>query len=178
METWENSIKTDIYGRPILNSEQLVHLLLQGNNINRLTVSPDEDIELFKKYQYELLENTIVFENIPDESLSFDEFHEQCSNTWIFPERYQQIDVLAWLHDKCNTQQQHDRVDQEYTRYQERDLVMLLRLFIYLVDYMRENRFLWGVGRGSSVSSYILYLIGIHRVDSIKYQLDINDYLK
>jgi len=34
------------------------------------------------------------------------------------------------------------------------------------------------VGRGSSVSSYILYLIGIHRVDSLRYGFSISDYLK
>jgi DNA polymerase III alpha subunit len=82
------------------------------------------------------------------------------------------------LLDKCKTQQEIDRVNDEYTLYEERDLIMLLRLFIFLVDYMRKNKFVWGVGRGSSVSSYILYLIGVHRVDSLKYGFDIRDYLK
>jgi DNA polymerase III alpha subunit len=37
---------------------------------------------------------------------------------------------------------------------------------------------LWGVGRGSSVASYCLYILGVHKVDSIKYELDIHEFLK
>jgi DNA polymerase III alpha subunit len=96
----------------------------------------------------------------------------------VFPDIYQQIDVLKWLLDKCKTQQEIDRVRVEYALYEERELIMLLRLFIYIISYLREKKFVWGVGRGSSVSSYILYLIGVHRVDSIKYGLEIKDYLK
>ena len=53
-----------------------------------------------------------------------------------------------------------------------------LGFLIYLIDLMRTNNIVWGVGRGSSVSSYILYLIGVHKVNSILYKLDINDFLR
>ena len=43
-----------------------------------------------------------------------------------------------------------------------------IRYMVYLVDFMRENNIVWGVGRGSSVASYVLYLIGVHRIDSIQ----------
>lgn len=174
----EKSIKVNMYGQGILSSDNLRELLLQGKNISHLNVIFDEEIELFDKYQAELLHDTITFLDAPEEVLSFDEFHQLCSDEWIFPVVYQQVDVKAWLHDKCKTQQQIDRVNEEYVLYEERDLIMLLRLFIFLVDHMRKNKFVWGVGRGSSVSSYVLYLIGVHRVDSLKYQLDIKDYLK
>ena len=152
--------------------------MLQGKNISHLNVISSEEIELFEKYQSELLQETITFLNAPEENLTFDEFHQKCAEEWIFPVIYQQIDVKRWLLDKCSSQAQIDRVNQEYALYEERDLIMLLRLFIFLVDYMRKNGFIWGVGRGSSVASYILYLIGVHRVDSLKYGFDIKDYLK
>lgn len=174
----KNSLKTNIYGQVILPSDSLRELLLQGKNISHLVVAEDEDIELFKQYQSDLLSEVITFSNPPEEVLTFDEFHEEKANEWIFPVIYQQIDVHKWLLDKCKTQQEIDRVNTEYILYEERDLVMLLRLFIFLVDHMRKNKFVWGVGRGSSVSSYILYLIGIHRVDSLKYNFDIRDFLK
>jgi DNA polymerase III alpha subunit len=138
----------------------------------------DEEIALFEHFQSTLLPEVITFLDAPEEKLTFDEFHEKCADEWIFPLVYQQIDVQAWLLNKCKTQQQIDRVNEEYALYEARDLVMLLRLFIFLIDYMRKNKFVWGVGRGSSVSSYILYLIGVHRVDSLKYGLEIKDYLK
>lgn len=171
-------MKINKYGQTILSSENLRDLVLQGKNINHLNVVFDEEIELFQKYQSELLPETILFLDAPNEDLTFDEFHEKASEEWIFPVVYQHIKVKNWLLEKCKTQAEIDRVEEEYKLYEERDLIMLLRLFIYLVDYMRKNSFIWGVGRGSSVSSYILYLIGIHRVDSLKYGLDIKEYLK
>jgi len=48
----------------------------------------------------------------------------------------------------------------------------------YLVDVMKENHVIWGVGRGSSVASYVLYLLGVHRIDSIYYELDPAEFLR
>ena len=57
-------------------------------------------------------------------------------------------------------------------------MINLLRYMIYLVDFMRENGIVWGVGRGSSVASYVLYLIGVHKIDSIKFGLDWREFLR
>ena len=171
-------MKINMYGQAILSGDNLRELLLQGKNIGHLNVVRDEDIQLYEQYQDILLRQKTIFLDAPEEVLTFDGFHLQKADEWIFPLEYQQIDVHAFLLGKCNTQQEIDRVNEEYVLYLERDLVMLLRLFIFLVDFMRKNKFIWGVGRGSSVSSYILYLIGIHRVNSLKYGFDIKDYLK
>jgi len=178
METQKSRMKINMYGQAILSSDHLRELLLQGKNISHLNVVADEEIELFEKYQHELLKDTIVFLGEPEEKLTYDEFHRECAEQWIFPKIYQHVDVKSWLLDKCKTKEEIDRVNEEYVLYEERDLIMLLRLFIYLIDYMRENNFIWGVGRGSAVSSFCLYLIGVHRVDSLKYGFDIRDYLK
>jgi DNA polymerase III alpha subunit len=47
-----------------------------------------------------------------------------------------------------------------------------------MVTVCKENNIVLGVGRGSSVASYVLYLLGVHRVDSLKYDLDIKEFLK
>lgn len=177
MET-KDSLAINSYGQAILSSDHIRELVLQGVNINHLNVIFDEDILLFQKYQQELLGEEILFLDKPEELVSFDDFHKSCADQWIFPEFYQNIDVLSWLLHRCSTEQQQNRVNKEYLLFEQRGLVILLKLFIYLVDYMREHKFIWGVGRGSSVSSYILFLIGIHRVDSLKYGLEIEDYLK
>jgi len=176
MEATESRINN--HGQVILSSDKIRDLILKGKNINYLNVIDNEEINLFEKYQEELLKETVVFVKEFEDSLSDEEFYRKCSDMWIFPREYQKIDVKNWLIDKCKTEEEISRVEEEYRLYEERDLIMLLRLFIFLVDYMRKNKFVWGVGRGSSVSSYILYLIGIHRVDSLKYNLDIKDYLK
>jgi len=62
--------------------------------------------------------------------------------------------------------------------FQERDMFVLLRYLKYLVDTMRENNIVWGVGRGSSVASFVLFLLGIHRINSLYYDLSIDEFLK
>ncbi len=172
------SLVINKYGQAMLSSDHLRELILQGKNISHLNVLHDEEIELYEKYQNELLKTITIFMDPPPELEDVDDFHLRAAETWVFPEIYQTLDVYKWLLNKCKTEEQIIRINEEYILYEERDLIMLLRLFIYLVSYMRENKMVWGVGRGSSVSSYILYLIGIHRVDSLKYQLEIKDYLK
>lgn len=161
----------------VLSVEELREILLRGKNISYLTAENSEDIEKFNKYKGDLLDVDVILKE-PTNDISIEDLYEKCADEWMFPEKYQKIDVKEWLYKKCKTEEEINRVDQEYVLFEERNLIMLLRLFIYLVDYMRENNYVWGVGRGSSVSSYILYLIGIHRVNSLKFNLDIKDYLK
>ncbi len=107
-----------------------------------------------------------------------DEFHQAKQNSWHMPEEYQQLDIAKWLLDRCTTQQELQRVGQELLLYQERNLFPLLRQLKYLVDTWRNNNVVWGVGRGSSVASYVLYLLGVHRINSIYYDLDIEEFLR
>lgn len=160
----------------VLTSSQLMELLLQGKPITHLVVEPDEETQLFHYYQDQVLSDAdrVVF-LIPEMT---DDTIDSGASEWMIPSRYHNIDVRSWALAKCKTQQQIDRVEMEYTEYAKRDLVMLLRTFIFLVDHFRDNGIIWGVGRGSSVNSYLLYLIGVHRVDSVKYNLDIKDYLR
>ena len=82
------------------------------------------------------------------------------------------------LFRSCSTEEQLQRVGQELLMFQDRNLFDLLKFMKYLVDTMRKNNIVWGVGRGSSVASYVLFLIGVHKIDSIYYQLDIEEFLK
>jgi DNA polymerase III alpha subunit len=80
--------------------------------------------------------------------------------------------------NQCTTDAELQRVADELMLFQERDLFDLLRWLKYFVDTMRANKVVWGVGRGSSVASYVLYLIGVHKINSMYYDLDISEFLK
>jgi len=97
---------------------------------------------------------------------------------WLIPDSYKTFNIVEWLYDQCTNEQQKKRVDAELILFVQQDMYEVLICLKYLVDFMRENDVVWGLGRGSSVSSYCLYLIGIHKIDSIKYQLDIKEFLK
>ena len=70
------------------------------------------------------------------------------------------------------------RVEEELLAFEKHNMINLLRYMIYLVDFMRKNNIVWGVGRGSSVASYVLYLIGVHRINSIQFDLDWKEFIR
>jgi DNA polymerase III alpha subunit len=109
---------------------------------------------------------------------SIEEFDQANQAQWSMPEEYRSMDIAQWLLDRCETQQELQRVGEELLLYQERDLFPLLKQLKYIVDTWRSNNIIWGVGRGSSVASYVLYLLEVHRINSIYYDLDITEFLK
>lgn len=101
------------------------------------------------------------------------------------PQHYKEIDVEEFIvkliplrEDQTDKLEHLKRVEEELALYKARNLYPVLQLMIYIVDAMRKHGVVWGVGRGSSVASYVLYLIGIHKIDSIKYDLNIREFLK
>jgi DNA polymerase III alpha subunit len=96
---------------------------------------------------------------------------------WFIPKEYQHMDIEAFLVDQC-PEQNYDRLLQELDLYRKHDLLPVLRAMKYVVDTLRNNQVVWGVGRGSSVASYVLFIIGVHKIDSVKYKLPITEFFK
>jgi DNA polymerase III alpha subunit len=101
-----------------------------------------------------------------------------CRATGLPPEPFDSIDVKAWLLERCTTDVEVERIEKEWQLFAERDMEQVLRFLIFLVDNLRSRNVVWGVGRGSSIASYALYLIGVHRINSILYDLDPKEFLK
>jgi len=78
----------------------------------------------------------------------------------------------------CDSDAELQRVGHELLLFQERNLFDLLRYLKYLTDIMTANKLIWGVGRGSSVASFVLYLLGVHRINSLHYELDPAEFLR
>ena len=97
---------------------------------------------------------------------------------WFIPELYKDIEIESWLLEQCKTQEEQDRVIMELNLYRHQGMIPVLNAMKYIVDTLRTNNIVWGVGRGSSVASYVLYLIGVHKIDSIKYNIPIEEFFK
>jgi DNA polymerase III alpha subunit len=99
--------------------------------------------------------------------------------TWNMPDKYQSLDIKKHIESNytLNTTQTA-RVDLELNEFEQRNLTDLLRFLVYFIDTVRTNNIVYGVGRGSSIASYVLYLLKVHRIDSLKYNLDIKEFLK
>ena len=54
----------------------------------------------------------------------------------------------------------------------------VLKFMIYLMQVIKEKDIVTGAGRGSSVSSLVLFLIGVHYIDPIKYSLSYKEFLR
>jgi DNA polymerase III alpha subunit len=100
------------------------------------------------------------------------------ASRWFVPEEYKTMDILDWLYQRCPTPEIRERVVEELRLFAKHDMIPVLKTMKYVVDTLRANNIVWGVGRGSSVSSYVLYLIGIHKIDSVKYALPIDEFFK
>lgn len=101
------------------------------------------------------------------------------SHDFNIPDEYKQIDVVEYVWTRTpEIPERQQRVQQELAIYETRNLYPVLQALIYMVDTMRKNRIVWGVGRGSSVASYVLFLIGVHKIDSVRFQLPIQEFFK
>ena len=99
------------------------------------------------------------------------------SKHWFIPKDYYP-NLVEFLYGSCTTDEQRDRVSQELELFISNGMYEVLHVMKYIVDTLRANNVVWGVGRGSSVASYVLHLIGVHKVDSIKYKLPIEEFFK
>lgn len=168
-------MKFDSYGNPILSENDLLDAYMSNPDLSLKRVFTDQKITIDP--QLEVGSKLELLEYI-DPKIEKEEFDTICQNIWLMPEEYKTLDIAQYVLDQCQGQAELQRAGKELLMYQERDLLPLLQYLKYLVDTMRKNNIVWGVGRGSSVSSFVLFLLGIHRVNSLFYELDIEEFLK
>jgi DNA polymerase III alpha subunit len=170
---------TDEWGNVLFDSEGLVDLLMHGSELSGdLTALNSDGVVKFNDLcrEFDHPDDAVSIYTPP--TISVEDWDAEHQKQWFVPEPYASLDVLDWLAAKCETDEQLSRIAAEWVLFEERDMVPVLRCLIYLVDSFRERGIVWGVGRGSSVASYALYLIGVHRVDSLAFDLDVREFLK
>ena len=160
------------YSELIFEESDLVDLLMSTGNLpDNLTT---ENITVSKEF----LDHVPRFTKPTPETISVEEYDEQQQRNWYMPDEYKTLDIAEYLLSLCTTDEELQRVGKELLLYQEKNLFDLLRYLKYLVDTMKQHGVIWGVGRGSSVASYALYLLEVHRVDSIYYDLSPEEFLR
>lgn len=167
----------DQYGQAVVDCRELCDLLYANPQLD-LAHFAVQDCDQYNHSVKQLFANMPVLKSYQLHDISIEQFDAQQQNNWHMPDQYRDMDICAWVLKQCHTEQELQRVGQELLMFQERDAMMLLRYMKYLVDIMQLNHVVWGVGRGSSVSSYVLYKIGTHRIDSLYYDLDPGEFLK
>lgn len=164
----------------VFNESDVCDLVMQGRNIaslKHLVVDNSVNIEEMTRY-VDRPESLLTWRYSSNLDMMIPEFHLSQQSHWHMPAEYQTLDIAEYILSLCENDAELQRCGAELLLYQERNLFDLLRYLKYLVDVMTQNRVIWGVGRGSSVASFILYKMGVHRVNSLYYNLDISEFLR
>jgi DNA polymerase III alpha subunit len=171
----QSIMKTDKYGQIILTENDLLSLYMKDpeREISRCLV--ETKIQFSPELELANIPKLIEYHA---SNLTIEAFDAQQQSNWQMPSAYYKLDIAEWVMGQCKTDAEFERVGTELIMFQDRGLFTLLQYLKYLVDTMRKHNILWGVGRGSSTASYVLYIIGIHRIDSLKYELDISEFLR
>lgn len=168
-------MRNDKHGTQILTEDDLCNLYLQDPDRHLKSLMLDKDIVFDDILSLENIPKIIVYEPNNYTTTEFDDINQ---GTWFMPKEYMDLDIAEYVLSKCVSQEELQRAGQELLLFQERDMFILLKYLKYLVDTMRKNNIVWGVGRGSSVASFVLFLIGIHRINSLYFDLSIEEFLK
>tara|TARA_B100000424_G_C22771932_1_gene415603 strand:- start:180 stop:695 length:516 start_codon:yes stop_codon:yes gene_type:complete len=170
------TLKLDEYSRQIHTEDDAIRLLLKNPSLdlNSLNLVDTKQFNNANK----LLYTGITLQTNKQLDITPQQYHKENSDIWTMPDEYANIDIAEYLLNLCKTDAELQRVGQELIMYQERNMFNLLKFLHYFVTILREKNIVWGVGRGSSVSSYVLFLLGVHKIDSLYYDLDINEFLR
>ena len=154
-------------GTSVIEPTEVPNALLDGIDISNIAVTKltDEIINLNK------LLPTPIQEKTHCNSLDL---------SWNIPDHYKQLDLEYYFFEKCKglSIEYLERVAIELVLFDEYGLNDLLKTLIYLIDEFKKMNIVWGIGRGSSCSSLLLYLIDLHMIDPIKYNIEITDFLR
>lgn len=178
-------MKTNSNYQLVVDEQDIVSNWLTGNNSPSSIVVADTDfINIYNDWCTEYEVDDTISAKVQSDA---DKYIEECTSVdnWNMPDHYKTLSMKDVLQDKLRsfghndpTSAYYTRVNLEYTLYEDRGMVPVLKFLTYLVDICEEKNVVLGVGRGSSVASYILFLLGVHRIDSVKYELDIKEFLK
>ncbi len=143
------------------------------------------------KYVDELTAEVEAFNKLVDNDQKIKK-KTQCDQlpqvVWNIPQYYQDLDIIDYVstkhaeiverYDLDQIESREYRLAQEIYLYLESGLEYFVRAIIYIVETLQSNNQPYGVGRGSSVSSYLLFAIGMHDVDSYAYDLDVAEFIR
>ena len=160
-------------------------IFTEQDAIDLLYTNPDFDIsklffELTEQYNNSIKDTGLdlqQLQTVPKQPIPAKVDAANIAN-WFMPQKYYELNVLEWLLNKCQNDTEKKRVEQEYVLFEKKKFIKVLQFLIYFIDTLRANNIVWGVGRGSSVASFCLFLIGVHKINPLQYDLNIAEFLR
>jgi len=170
-------MKQNKFGEMVFSETDVCDLLMQGHDLfsfDQISIDHTVDLDKIKNVMSDLPN----FKMCAEDQTSPQQWHKAQQSNWHMPDEFKNLDIAEHVLSLCDTQEELQRCGQELLLFQERELFDLLKYLAYLVAVMKSNGIIWGVGRGSSVASYVLYKLGVHRINSMYYDLDPLEFLR
>ena len=170
-------MRLDKYSNPVFNEQDLFDAIYNGYQFS----ADDTLLVTERSNSIKQLETQLGFKFLEPYETHFEiaDYYMACQSNWNMPDEYKNLDIESWIREQSPPDDiYYTRVTEELSAFKERNMIDLLKWLKYFVDTCNKNNVVWGVGRGSSVASYILYLIGVHHIDSIKYNLEWQEFLR
>lgn len=172
-------MKINDHGIVFFNPNEVFDLIYSGKLQYLKEIYTDQTIvDQFNKSKKKNKDDFDELKEYQDPIVDVKTFDRKNQSIWFMSEEYKNLDIEKWVLQQCKNEKEISRVETEMELFHHYKMIDVLRFLKYLVDTMRQQNIVWGVGRGSSVSSYVLFLIGIHKINSLSYNLDINEFLK
>lgn len=168
-------MKVDVYGQQIYSESELCDLYMVDPERTVKSVLVDKIVNLSDIIDTATVPNLILYKESTE---SIEYFDKTLQDKWFIPIEYRSLDIADYVLSLCKNEAELQRAGEELILFQERDMFPLLKYLKYLIDTMRKHNIVWGVGRGSSVASFVLFLLGVHKINSLYYDLSIDEFLK
>lgn len=170
--------RVDAYGRVTVDPDALFEMLYQGGALDAALVEPGPEVDRFNVlatrfgHPGQALRAPEPLPHPPEAE------HARRAADWFLARELDGVDLRGFLRDLCASPAEQARIDEEMDLFEAKGLIPLLKTMAFLVDHFRRNKILWGVGRGSSVASFVLYKLGVHKIDALRYGLSIREFLR
>ena len=173
-------MKIDTLGVPKFGADDLIELIYQGkiDKINQVLCEKNTDTEQFNQSVKDTeIGSMLKFYQALDVEQT--EFDNALQTEWFMPNSYKNINIEQYIDSICPANDTAKaRVKEELDAFKSKNMMTVLKFMHFLVSHMRENELVWGVGRGSSVASFCLFLIGVHKINPMLYNLDHREFLR
>lgn len=166
-------------GEVIAKHELLVKQALSGEVFTELRAIAHPDIKQYNKSSG----NATPIDTWESTELGTEKGPDADTFEWTIPKKYLELNIVDLcvmaLRDRRLTGDDYiERLSWELKQMDEKDMHQFVRCLLYVTHQFKEKGVLWGVGRGSSCASLIMYLLGINRVDPVKYNIPAEEFFK
>lgn len=157
-------------GSSSFSANKLADFILNGDDITEFFVSSeDKSVKNYNSYNHD---NPLL--------VKYD--ISELDTSWKFPKQYSDLDLdtffLSFISKLNLNDKESNRIHKELQLVRDLNMENLFRSIIFILDVFKNNNIVWGVGRGSSCASYLLYLIDLHMVNPVKYDIPENEFFK